>query len=65
MSPERPVGLAPRLIRVGRACRDALPGYMVPARIDWRSDPLPRNANGKIDRRALAGERVGLFEQAA
>jgi acyl-CoA ligase (AMP-forming) (exosortase A-associated) len=47
------------------ACREALPGYMVPARIDWRDEPLPRNANGKIDRRALAGERVGLFAQAA
>jgi acyl-CoA ligase (AMP-forming) (exosortase A-associated) len=47
------------------ACREALPGYMVPARIDWRDDPLPRNANGKIDRRALAGERAGMFARAA
>jgi acyl-coenzyme A synthetase/AMP-(fatty) acid ligase len=38
---------------------------MVPARIDWRDDPLPRNANGKIDRRALAGERAGMFARAA
>ena len=32
----------------------ALPGYMVPASIDVRAGPLPRNPNGKIDRKALA-----------
>ena len=30
-----------------------LPAYMQPARIEWRDD-LPRNANGKIDRAAVA-----------
>ncbi len=43
------------------ACRDALPLYMVPARVDWTDAPLPRNPNGKIDRKALAGERSGFF----
>ena len=28
--------------------------YMVPARFEPRSGALPRNANGKIDRKALA-----------
>jgi acyl-CoA ligase (AMP-forming) (exosortase A-associated) len=38
------------------ACRDALPAFMVPARIVVRENPLPRNPNGKIDRRALSDE---------
>jgi acyl-CoA ligase (AMP-forming) (exosortase A-associated) len=37
------------------ACRDRLPTYMIPARIEVRPGPLPRNPNGKIDRKALAG----------
>jgi acyl-CoA ligase (AMP-forming) (exosortase A-associated) len=37
------------------ACRTALPGFMVPARVELRSE-LPRNPNGKIDRTALRGE---------
>ena len=32
-----------------------LPNFMQPARIDWR-DALPRNANGKLDRSAIAAE---------
>ena len=32
-----------------------LPGYMVPARIDWRAQ-LPVNANGKLDRARLRAE---------
>ena len=35
-------------------CRERLPAYMHPARIDFRPGPLPRNANGKIDRKSLA-----------
>ena len=34
-------------------CKRHLPAYMVPARIDLRSGPLPRNPNGKIDRNLL------------
>jgi acyl-CoA ligase (AMP-forming) (exosortase A-associated) len=39
-----------------KACRDRLPGYMVPADIDIRPGPLPRNPNGKIDRKGLCTE---------
>jgi acyl-CoA ligase (AMP-forming) (exosortase A-associated) len=35
-------------------CRDRLPAYMVPLHVDARSGPLPRNANGKIDRKLLS-----------
>jgi acyl-CoA ligase (AMP-forming) (exosortase A-associated) len=35
--------------------RRDLPGFMQPARYDWRDD-LPRNANGKLDRAALKAE---------
>src|SRR6185369_6644508 len=35
-------------------CRKALPTYMVPARVDVHDGPLPRNPNGKIDRKSLA-----------
>jgi acyl-CoA ligase (AMP-forming) (exosortase A-associated) len=34
-------------------CKRHLPAYMVPARIDLRTGPLPRNPNGKIDRNLL------------
>jgi hypothetical protein len=37
---------------------------MVPARVDVRPGPLPRNPNGKIDRKALAAEFAALFEGA-
>ncbi len=43
------------------ACRQTLPNYMIPAHVDWLANPLPRNANGKIDRKQLAGERRALF----
>jgi acyl-CoA ligase (AMP-forming) (exosortase A-associated) len=44
------------------ACRASLPLYMVPAKIDVRGGPLPRNVNGKIDRKLLAAEFELLFE---
>ncbi|MBV7534775.1 acyl-CoA ligase (AMP-forming), exosortase A system-associated [Duganella sp. sic0402] len=37
-------------------CKRALPAYMVPALLEVRTQPLPRNPNGKIDRRLLAQE---------
>jgi acyl-CoA ligase (AMP-forming) (exosortase A-associated) len=46
-------------------CKARLPVYMVPARIDVRAGALPRNPNGKIDRKRLAGEFDGLFAGAA
>jgi acyl-coenzyme A synthetase/AMP-(fatty) acid ligase len=38
-----------------------LPTFMVPAHVTWR-DSLPRNPNGKIDRKRLATELAGLYE---
>ncbi|MDR2261122.1 MAG: acyl-CoA ligase (AMP-forming), exosortase A system-associated [Azoarcus sp.] len=37
-------------------CRLRMPTYMVPSRIDIRGEPLPRNPNGKIDRKTLASD---------
>lgn len=45
-----------------RQAREQLPAYMVPARIEVRPGPLPRNPNGKIDRKLLAGEFQEMFE---
>ncbi len=42
--------------------REQMPAYMVPAKVDVRLAPLPRNANGKIDRKLLSGEFQSLFE---
>ena len=42
-------------------CRERLPIYMLPARIDVRPGPLPRNPNGKIDRKLLSGGFLELF----
>jgi acyl-CoA synthetase (AMP-forming)/AMP-acid ligase II len=38
------------------ACRSRMPAYMVPAGIEVRPGPLPRNPNGKIDRKTLSSE---------
>jgi acyl-CoA synthetase (AMP-forming)/AMP-acid ligase II len=35
-------------------CRARMPAYMVPAGIAVRQGPLPRNPNGKIDRKTLS-----------
>jgi acyl-CoA ligase (AMP-forming) (exosortase A-associated) len=43
------------------ACRERLPAYMVPGKVDVRSGPLPRNPNGKIDRKQLRLEFEGAF----
>jgi acyl-CoA ligase (AMP-forming) (exosortase A-associated) len=37
-------------------CRNRMPAYMVPAHVEVREGPLPRNANGKIDRKTLSTE---------
>jgi len=41
-------------------CRTRMPAYMVPAGITVRSEPLPRNPNGKIDRKTLATEWISM-----
>lgn len=45
-------------------CRRELPAYMVPARIVWR-ESLPRNANGKLDRAALAAGLSTMLNSSA
>ena len=42
------------------ACRRSLPLYMIPTLVIERPQ-LPRNANGKLDRQALARELAGAF----
>ena len=42
-------------------CRAQLPNFMTPSRIVWR-DKLPRNPNGKIDRKSLTAELDEMFE---
>ncbi|APW39479.1 acyl-CoA ligase (AMP-forming), exosortase A system-associated [Rhodoferax koreense] len=36
------------------ACKARMPAYMVPAGVEVASGPLPRNPNGKIDRKLLS-----------
>jgi acyl-CoA ligase (AMP-forming) (exosortase A-associated) len=43
-------------VAVLAACRVRMPAYMVPAGIEVRVGALPRNPNGKIDRKLLAAE---------
>ena len=42
-------------------CKAVLPGFMLPLWIDVRHGPLPRNPNGKIDRKLLALELAPMF----
>ncbi|MDO9271838.1 MAG: acyl-CoA ligase (AMP-forming), exosortase A system-associated [Rugosibacter sp.] len=46
-------------------CRHRLPSYMVPAMITIYPGPLPRNANGKIDRRTLADNLAATLAASA
>jgi acyl-CoA synthetase (AMP-forming)/AMP-acid ligase II len=55
-------GGTPDTARLLAMCRERLPAYMVPTRIEPRAVPLPRNANGKIDRKLLAAELRGAQE---
>ena len=59
-----PVGAAGDMQALLAQCRERLPIYMVPVKIDLREGPLPRNTNGKIDRKTLGAEFVALFESA-
>jgi acyl-CoA ligase (AMP-forming) (exosortase A-associated) len=47
------------------ACRTHLPAYMIPSRVEVRAGPLPRNPNGKIDRKTISAEFRNAFEAAA
>ncbi len=43
-------------------CRARMPAYMVPAGIEFVAGPLPRNPNGKIDRKLLSTDWVARHE---
>jgi acyl-CoA ligase (AMP-forming) (exosortase A-associated) len=43
-------------------CRQNMPQYMVPLKIVMR-ESLPRNPNGKIDRKLLSGEMADLYQE--
>lgn len=45
-------------------CKQAMPLYMVPARVDWRGG-LARNPNGKYDRVALKAELLATLANGA
>ena len=47
-----------------QACRQRLPAYMLPSHIELREGNLPRNPNGKIDRKLLAQQMQHLFMEA-
>lgn len=46
-------------------CRQRMPAYMVPRGIEPAAGPLPRNPNGKIDRKLLSTEWVQRRETSA
>jgi acyl-CoA ligase (AMP-forming) (exosortase A-associated) len=54
VTPRGGIDLKPEAVLA--ACRERLPLYMIPARVEIRTTPLPRNPNGKIDRRLLSNE---------
>ena len=56
-----PAGGALDVSALTAACRRSLPQYMVPLLIAERVQ-LPRNPNGKIDRKALAAELASTFQ---
>jgi long-chain acyl-CoA synthetase len=43
--------------------RETLAEFKVPAYIDLTTDPLPRNASGKLLKNVLRGEGVVSFEE--
>jgi acyl-CoA ligase (AMP-forming) (exosortase A-associated) len=47
------------------ACKPHLPGYMLPARIVMSAASLPRNPNGKIDRKLLSLQFENIFTELA
>jgi acyl-coenzyme A synthetase/AMP-(fatty) acid ligase len=47
-----------------KECQRRLPAYMVPARVELLRALLPRNPNGKIDRKSLQTHYLTLFEDA-
>jgi acyl-CoA ligase (AMP-forming) (exosortase A-associated) len=58
-------GVAPDTERLLALCREKLPAYMLPSHIESRTGSLPRNANGKIDRKSIATELRAARERGA
>ncbi len=50
-------------VAVLAACKQRMPAYMVPAGVTAMAGPLPRNPNGKIDRKLLSTRWVEQREQ--
>ncbi len=46
------------MVAILAECRARMPAYMMPSRLQVREGPLPRNPNGKIDRKLLSGEEI-------
>jgi long-chain acyl-CoA synthetase len=42
-------------------CAEALASYKIPAHVEIRTEPLPRNASGKILKHVLAGQGENTF----
>lgn len=55
-------GQAEDTVALRAAFKESLPAYMVPSHIEWIREPLPRNPNGKIDRKTLSNSRLKLFQ---
>lgn len=47
---------------IRKQCQVQLPAYLVPAYVEITSDSLPRNANGKIDRKLLQSQFYNFFQ---
>ena len=45
------------------ACRPHLPAYMLPAKVMLSAESLPRNPNGKIDRKLLSLQLATIFTE--
>jgi acyl-CoA ligase (AMP-forming) (exosortase A-associated) len=59
------VGMSPDREALLAACKQHLPAFMLPSHIEFRQENLPRNPNGKIDRKLLAQELQNAFEESA
>jgi acyl-CoA synthetase (AMP-forming)/AMP-acid ligase II len=58
-----PAGDALDARRLLDECRRVLPPYMIPSAIESHPGPLPRNPNGKIDRKAIAADYAARSER--
>lgn len=59
-----PAGQALDVAALLADCRARLPAWQVPAHVAVHDGALPRNPNGKMDRKLLAGQFQDLFDEA-